>query len=60
MENVDPFFICFIKGGSASVPSPSVHAVKMTDSLAENFKMRFNDIHSYTTNTQGVAVTSLE
>jgi hypothetical protein len=36
--------------GSASVPFPSVHAIEMTDSLAENFKMRFNDFHNHATN----------
>jgi hypothetical protein len=34
---------------SVSVPFPSVHAVEMTDSLAENFKMIFNDFRSHAT-----------
>jgi hypothetical protein len=38
------------KDGSVNVPFPNVHAVEMTDSLAENFKMRFNDIPSHATN----------
>jgi hypothetical protein len=38
------------KDGSVSVPFPSAHAVEMIDSLAENFKMRFNDLCSHATN----------
>jgi hypothetical protein len=36
--------------GSVSVPFPSVHAIEIINSLAENFKMRFNDFHSHPTN----------
>jgi hypothetical protein len=37
------FFLC----GSGNVTFPSVHAVKMIDSLAENFKVKFIDFHSH-------------
>jgi Ran GTPase-activating protein (RanGAP) involved in mRNA processing and transport len=33
-----------------TVPFSSVHAVEMTDYLAENFKMRFNDFCSHAIN----------
>jgi hypothetical protein len=36
--------------GQISVPLPSVLAVEMIDSLAENFKMRFSDFFSHATN----------
>jgi hypothetical protein len=36
--------------GPVSAPFPSARAAEMTDSLAENFKIRFNDSHCHTTN----------
>jgi hypothetical protein len=54
LENVNlcHFSSCdmFHKNGSESVPFPSVCAVEMFDSLAKNFKMRFNDFCSHATN----------
>jgi hypothetical protein len=38
------------KDRSVEVPFPSVCAVEMIDSLAENFKMRFNGFCSHATN----------
>jgi len=38
------------KDGSVSVAFPSVCAVEMIDSFAENFKMRFSDFRSRATN----------
>jgi hypothetical protein len=36
--------------GSVNVPFPSVRAVEMIDSLAENFRMKFSDFRSHDTN----------
>jgi hypothetical protein len=38
------------KNGSVNVPFPNVHVVEMIDSLTENFKMGFSDLHSHATN----------
>jgi len=40
------------KVGSASVPLPSVRAKEVFDSLAENFKVRFNDFRSHAINVR--------
>jgi hypothetical protein len=54
LENVNlcNFSSCDLlhQDGPVSVPFPHVCAVEMTDSLAENFKMRFSDFHSHSTN----------
>jgi len=61
LENVNicHFSSCDLlhKDGSVSVPFPSVRAVEMIDSLAENFKMRFNDFRSHATNISVFQVT---
>jgi hypothetical protein len=44
------FLHLFHKDGSVSVTFPSVHAVQMIDSLAENVKMSSNDFRSPATN----------
>jgi hypothetical protein len=36
--------------GPVKCSLPSVHAVEIIDSLAKNFKMRFNDFHSHSIN----------
>jgi len=38
------------KDGSVSVPFPSVRALEMVDSLAENFKMRLDVFRSHDRN----------
>jgi hypothetical protein len=40
------------KDGCVSVRFPGLCAVEMIDSLIENFKIRFNDLHSHDTNIQ--------
>jgi hypothetical protein len=38
--------------GSVSVPFPNFRTVEMTDSLAENFEMRFNNFRSHAKNVR--------
>jgi hypothetical protein len=38
------------KNASVTVPFPDVRAVEMHDALANNFKKRFNEFHSHSTN----------
>jgi hypothetical protein len=53
LENVNLHtFCCDLphEDGSVSVTLPSVHAVEVIHSMAENFKLRVNDFHSHATN----------
>jgi hypothetical protein len=56
LENVS-FSSCDLvhKGGPVSVPFPSVLAVEMIHSMAENFQMRFTDFHSHAINIRKVS-----
>jgi hypothetical protein len=39
-----------LNNGSVTVPLPSVRAIEMIDSLAENFIIRFNDFRNHAKN----------